>query len=196
MSRSRKVDPEVAIGAAMNSFWTHGFCALGTRQIEEETGITRFTLQTTYGGKMKLYLAALDTYLDVFENSQLFNPTEKGLEGIAVFFETRGNPDAMPAMACQGCFILNSIVEFAHHEPEINQRTNRYFAMLRQMFQSAFQHSKADGTLPEDFDILAMTEVLLGSALGLNAVIRSSADGAVGQAMANSIANMVRGWRK
>ncbi|MBV1933634.1 MAG: TetR/AcrR family transcriptional regulator [Parvibaculaceae bacterium] len=60
MSRSRKVAPEEAVQAAMEAFWKHGYHELGTRQLEEETGITRFTLQTTYGGKKKLFLNALD----------------------------------------------------------------------------------------------------------------------------------------
>lgn len=70
----------------MARVWTHGFSSLGTRQIEEETGITRFTLQMTYGGKMKLFLTALDAYLDMFERSALLNTTDGGLGGIARFF--------------------------------------------------------------------------------------------------------------
>lgn len=194
MSRSRKVEPEAAVSAAMSLFWTHGFNALGTRQIEEETGITRFTLQTTYGGKMKLYLAALDGYLDMFENSGLLSATDGDLEGIATFFDIRGNPEAMPAIACQGCIMLNSMMEFSTNIAEINQRADRYFTMLRQRFSSALETAKSKGNLPKTFDIHKKTEVLLSATLGLNAVIRASKDHIVGQEMAGAIAEMVREW--
>jgi TetR/AcrR family transcriptional repressor of nem operon len=194
MPRSRKVEPEEAVNAAMALFWTHGYCSLGTRQIEEETGITRFTLQTTYGGKMKLFLKALDAYLDTFERSALMTSLDGDAEKVAAFFETRGDPKAMPDIACQGCLMLNSMIEFSSGNAEINQRTDRYCAMLRNGFRSALELSKTRGDLPQEFNALAMAEVLLSAALGLNAVIRSSADPRVGETMAASIAVMVRGW--
>lgn len=178
----------------MALFWAHGYNALGTRQIEEETGITRFTLQTTYGGKMKLFLTTLDAYLDMFENSSWLPTAAAGLDGIAGFFETRGNPNALPKAARQGCFMLNSMVEFSNIDPQINQRAARYLTLLRQGFSSAMVQAKQDGTMKKGIDINAMTEVLLSSTLGLNAMIRASSDDAVGQTMADSIAAMARGW--
>lgn len=194
MPRSRKVEPAEAVNAAMALFWQHGFCNLGTRQIEEETGITRFTLQTSYGGKMKLFLTSLDAYLDTFENSGLMGATNGDLEGVAKFFEIRGDADAMPAMACQGCFMLNTMIEFSTTEPEINQRADRYFEMLRKGFRTSMQHSKDNGTVDADFDIEQKTEVLLGAALGLNAVIRANDTPEAGAKMATSIAALVREW--
>lgn len=194
MSRSRKVAPEAAVNAAMALFWTHGYGSLGTRQIEEETGITRFTLQTTYGGKMKLFLTALDAYLDMFERSDLLNTVAGDLDSIARFFEMRGDATAMPEIAGQGCFMLNSMIEFSAHTPEITQRADRYFAMLRQGFRMALEGAQQDGRLEVGFDVAQKTEVLLSAALGLNAVIRASQDPRVGQQMAAAIASMVRQW--
>ena len=194
MSRSRKVEPGEAIQAAMALFWTHGYSSLGTRQIEEETGITRFTLQTTYGGKMKLFLTALDAYLDQFENSDLMRTSGGGLEGIAAFFEMRGNANAMPDIAAQGCFMLNSMIEFSSTESEIDKRADRYFEMLRNGFRNNLGQAKTDGTLRHGLNISEMTEVLLSATLGLNAKIRASGDHVNGEKMAASIANLVRDW--
>jgi TetR/AcrR family transcriptional repressor of nem operon len=194
MSRSRKVEHEVAVNAAMALFWTHGFASLGTRQIEEETGITRFTLQTTYGGKMKLFLTALDAYLDIFESSELMSNLGGNLDGIAAFFEMRGGASAMPDIACQGCFMLNSMIEFSSNVPEINQRAERYFEMLRAGFSRGLERSKANGSIQSDLNVEGMTEVLLSAALGLNATIRANVNHVAGDKMAGSIASMVREW--
>lgn len=182
------------MNAAMDLFWTHGFCDLGTRQIEQEAGITRFTLQTSFGGKMPLFLTVLDAYLDRFEQSEMLQTVTGGLEGVAVFFEVRGDAAAMPEIACQGCLMLNSMTEFAHREAEVNQRTERYLNMLRRGFQVGLERAKADGDVSGAFDVLGMAEVLLGAVLGLNAVIRAGDGAQAGVPMATSIAAMVRGW--
>lgn len=194
MSRSRKVEPEAAISAAMALFWTNGFGSLGTRQIEEKTGITRFTLQTTYGGKMKLFLTALDAYLDVFEASDLLSIKGGDLDSIAGFFEKRGTPGAMPEIACQGCFMLNSMIEFSSRNAEVNERADRYFEMLRQWFTSALERSKSDGSLSVDIEIEDLAHILLNAALGLNAVIRAQGDYSAGEKMAFAISKLVKSW--
>lgn len=194
MSRSRKVEPEAAVNAAMNLFWKQGYGDLGTRQLEEETGITRFTLQTSYGGKMQLFLVALDRYLDNLESSNLLETAGQDLEGIAAFFELRADPTRMADGSNHGCLMLNSMIEFSAENADINRRADRYLGMLRASFTTALTRARDDGFVDEQFHIEQNTEMLLGVALGLNAVIRAAGDTAAGKPMAASIAEVVRGW--
>jgi TetR/AcrR family transcriptional repressor of nem operon len=194
MARSRKVEPEAALQAAMTTFWQHGYCSLGTRQIEQETGITRFTLQTAYGGKMSLFLKTLDTYLDLFEDFTKLGPVQGNLEVLATWFEARVDPTIMPEPSCYGCLMLNTIIEFSAQNDEINQRVERYFAMLRNGFRAVLQAAKDNGTLSVDFDVSGKVEVLIGIALSLNIVIRAANDNLAGQHMAMSTARMIREW--
>lgn len=196
MSRSRKVEPEAAIQAAMALFWKHGYHDLGTRQIEEETGITRFTLQTTYGGKMPLFLKALDKYLDTFEIYSAPTMTDGSLDAIAAWFETRRDPVMLPEVTCYGCLLLNSTVEFAGEDEEVNQRAGRFYDMVRSGFQRALVEVKETGGIRADFDVDEMAEVLLSAAIGLNIVIRASGKNAAGEDMANAIAALVRSWAR
>ena len=196
MSRLKKIDPEAAVQAAMALFWKHGYNGLGTRQLEEETGITRFTLQTSYGGKKSLFLNSLDTYLDTFETHASPNMTDGSLETIAVWFETRVEPVMLADVACYGCLLLNSTVEFAAQDEDINLRAERFFNMVRGGFNKALSAAKQKGNLPSEFDVEAMAEVLLSGAIGLNIVIRSAASNSAGKSMANSVANMVRSWAR
>jgi len=196
LSRLKKIEPEAAVQAAMALFWKHGYNGLGTRQLEEETGITRFTLQTSYGGKKSLFLNSLDTYLDTFETHVSPNMTEGSLETIAVWFETRIEPVMLADVACYGCLLLNSTVEFAAQDEDINLRAERFFSMVRGGFQRALSAAKQQGNLSAEFDVEAMAEVLLSGAIGLNIVIRSAASNSAGKSMANSIASLVRSWAR
>jgi len=189
MSRSRKVEAGAAVSAAMSLFWSKGYASLGTRQIEEETGITRFTLQTTYGGKMKLFLTALDRYLDLLDQSEMLASIDAGLEGIAQFFETRADPTQMHEDGCQGCFLLNTLIEFSADIPEVNKRATRYFTTLRQKFATTLEDTLIDKT-----KVAARTEVLVSATLGLNAMIRAHEQPQPGVVMANAIGDMVRSW--
>jgi TetR/AcrR family transcriptional repressor of nem operon len=194
MARSKKVDPEAAVQAAMMLFWKQGYMGLGTRQIEEETGITRFTLQTSYGGKMQLFLAALDTYLNIFETHGCPNMSDGDLNTIASWFEARTEPETFADIACYGCLMLNSLVEFAAQDRQVNLRRERFYRMVRSGFYSALRAAQQKGTVSSKFDVDAMAEVLLSSTIGLNIVIRSAADNSAGQKSAQSIGILVRSW--
>ena len=91
--------------------------------------------------------------------------------------------------------MLNTIVEFSAQNDEINQRVERYFAMLRDGFRAVLQAAKDNGTLPIDFDVEGKVEVLIGIALSLNIIIRAANDNLAGQHMATSTARMIREWR-
>ena len=194
MARSRKVEPEVAMDAAMSLFWKHGFFNLGTRQLEKETGITRFTLQTTYGGKMALFLDALDAYLNQFETSGLMSNAAKDIEGIAKFFEIRVDSTIMPEMSCYGCLVLNSAIEFGATNEAINERITRYLAILRTSLRSGLTNTLSTDNAAAMLTINEKVEILLSAALGLNALVRAASDNDAGQDMAKSLAHMVRSW--
>jgi TetR/AcrR family transcriptional repressor of nem operon len=196
MSRSRKVDPAKAIEAAKLLFWQHGYHGLSTRQIEEQTGLTRFTLQTSYGGKKSLFLQALDEYLNDFSNYLFKVGAADFLERVAAWFEARANPEKMPPAGNFGCFMLNTTIEFVGQDDDINVREDRYMTMLRDGFSEALGAAKKQGPLSVDFNIAEHAELLLGLALGLNVVIRASANTAAGADLAASSAAMVRSWRK
>jgi len=194
MSRTKNIDAEQAIPAAMALFWKHGYHTLGTRQIEEETGITRFTLQTFYGGKFSLFLSTLDAYLDAFEMHAAPTMTDGNLDTIAAWFETRAEPAMFERIACYGCLMLNSTVEFLAENDEVNQRAERFYTMVRDGFRNALTAVKNENYLDADFNIDEMSEVLLGATIGVNIVIRSAASNAAGKNMGRSVASLVRGW--
>lgn len=195
MARSRKIDANAAMEAATAMFWKHGYCSLGTRQLEEETGITRFTLQTTYGGKMALFLNTLDAYLDQFETSVLIQGAARDLDGVASLFETRVDPDFMPGQSCYGCLVLNSAIEFGFSNEDVNQRISRYLAILRNSFRRGLTQTLRHDNPAARQDIDQKVEILVSAALGLNVIVRAATDNRAGQDMAKSIAGMVRSWR-
>lgn len=195
MARPRKQNREEALSEAMVLFWETGFCRLSTRDIEERSRITRFTLQTSFGGKEALFLAALDTYLDLFEAQMAPKMTDGRLETLAAWFAALGRGDALPGPPGYGCLMINTIVEFADRDAEVSQRAERFFAMMRGGFSNALLAAQEHSTLPRAADANLKAELLLGSAIGIMVLTRSAGSRTGAQALAKATAAQIRDWQ-
>lgn len=195
MARPRKRDHAEALNAAMELFWTTGFCPLGTREIEEKTGITRFSLQTTFGGKKALFLTVLDQYLDMFEIHAAPPTSTDDLSALAQWFENQGAPDQFPAITAKGCLMVNSIVEFAGSDAEVNHRTDRFFGLLRHNFRTALTGANKNKTLSPEIDIDCAAEQLVGATLSMMVLVRSAGTRNACAPLANATAAQIRLWR-
>ncbi|MBD3665717.1 TetR/AcrR family transcriptional regulator [Sulfitobacter aestuariivivens] len=194
MARLRNVDEDAALQGAMRAFWQHGYQALGTRQLEAETGITRFTLQTTYGGKMALFVQTLDAYLDQMDAHMLPEMADGTLDTLAGWFERRCDPARNPEAGRWGCLMIASINAFADTEPAVSARAVRFETMLREAFAGALAQIDQAGALSPDLNRGAATQMLVAASIGLNTVIRAAGDCRAGTKIADGIAAMVRGW--
>ena len=197
MARQRKANADQALQSAILAFWKLGYHGLGTRQLEQETGITRFTLQTSYGGKKALFLQALDTYLDLFEAS-LEQPMQTAdLDSFAQWFELRPVPDQMQEATRDGCLMINSILEFPRDDQDITKRAERFYAMMRERLTQALERIKANGRQVSDsFDVPQAVELLLAAVIAQNVSNKSRAPNAKPQQLMQATADMVRGWRQ
>lgn len=195
MARPRKRDQTEALNAAMELFWTTGFCPLGTREIEEKTGITRFSLQTTFGGKKGLFLTALDQYLELFEIHAAPPTDADDLSALAGWFETQGAPDHFPAIAAQGCLMVNSIVEFAGSDADVSERTDRFLDLLRHGFHAALNRASQAGHLSPKIDVTGAAEHLTGTTIGMMVMVRAGGSRNACAPLAKATADQIRLWQ-
>jgi len=196
MARLKKVSDDLALQAAIKLFWEMGFFGLGTRQLEAETGITRFTLQTTYGGKKALFLSALDAYLDMFDAYVEASFEAISLEDLALWLEQRPVPEPMQDSVHQGCLMVNSILEFPRDDKDVTERAARFYDMMRRHFRQALTNIQSNQSgLAEDFDISQAVEMLLAAVIAQNVSNKTNATNADPKAMMQAAGAMVRGWR-
>lgn len=194
MARPRKIGHDDAIAASIKLFWEGGYSGVSTRQIEDQTGLTKFTLQTTYGGKKALFLEALDHYIHNAETNFLPRPKSDVLEALATWVENQCKPENMPEVGAQGCLLLNTVTEFERGDAEIDQRIEYYFAALRESFSTALATGKTLGEVDPNLDIAEKTELLVAAVFGMNTIIRAGIHKGAGHAVGVSIASMIREW--
>jgi TetR/AcrR family transcriptional repressor of nem operon len=195
MSRPRKSDHATAVEAAKVAFMQNGFAGTSTRKIEECSGLTRFTLQTNYGGKLPFFLEVLDAYLDSAEAHFLPDPAKTDLEGLALWFERLSAPGAMPKMGDKGCMVLNTIDEFKRDGGEIDQRIDRYFAALESRFSQIIVNAVDQKVVAGDTDPDEQARLLISLLLGISTAIRARSSDGAACAYTSATAAMIRGWQ-
>lgn len=176
MARPRRIEADQALQAAMALFWRNGYAQTGTRQIEEETGITRFLLQREYGGKKSLFLQSLDHYLDVFEEIGAPPSKPESPEALIGWFEGAPPEPAMREMANNGCLLLASMSEGEARDTDLAPRCERFFDLLRTRFHAALAHLVSIGAIRGDLDIAGGTEMMVALAIAKNTYVRAARD--------------------
>lgn len=196
MARKRKVDHETAINGALDLFWRKGYEGASTREIEEQTGLTRFTLQTTYGGKEQFFLETLDAYLDNAEATHFPNPETFSVDDLASWFESIASEQKIPRIEDNGCLAFNAIGQFDRSDAEVNKRIERYLTNLEARFCQVLEHGAQRGILALRQPPSEATQVLMGLLLGLHAVIKARSDDLIARSYAASAAGLLRSWKR
>ncbi len=195
MARQRKTDHDSAVSAALELFWSQGYSGASTREIEEKTGLTRFTLQTAYGGKEGFFLDTLDAYLDRAVACHFPDPKTFDLESLAVWFEELVTPGRIPQVDQTGCLAFNSISEFERGNVEINKRIQRYLSAFEVSVLTILQNSSQRGDIANGMPPKQRAHILVNLLLGLHALIKARTDDDLPVAHAKSVAALIRGWK-
>lgn len=195
MARKRKTDHDSAVAGALDLFWRQGYHGASTRELEQETGLTRFTLQTTYGGKEKFFLKTLDTYLDNAEARHFPDPDTFSLDNLANWFRGITSTDRMPKIKDAGCLAFNSISSFERSDPEVNARIERYLTALEGRFSTILSRAKTEGTLRADIDPDEAAKLLIGLLLGLHTIMKARTSDHFPQSYSEAAVGLIEGWK-
>ena len=195
MARKRKTDHDSAVAGALDLFWRRGYHGASTRELEHETGLTRFTLQTTYGGKEKFFLKTLDAYLDNAEACHFPDPDTYSLDDLANWFRGIASTDRMPKIEDAGCLAFNSISSFDRTDLEVNARIERYLKTLEARFAAILDRARSQGTVGADVDPVGGAKLLIGLLLGLHTIMKARTSDHFPQSYAEAAVRLIEGWK-
>lgn len=162
---------------AMNLFWARGFEATSIQDLVRVTGVNRASLYATYGDKREIFLAALRKY-----------DTEVRCKMLRQFAEVLDPADAIRGVfdkfidqsATQdgnwGCFLTNTSLELAAHDPEIAALVNAAQDEMEAYFFRMIQAGQETGEFNAALDAAMLARQTLTTLLGLLVLIRSRPD--------------------
>jgi TetR/AcrR family transcriptional regulator, transcriptional repressor for nem operon len=177
VARTKEFDPEAALRAALELFWEQGYEATSMADLVERTGVARASIYATFGGKRELYLKALDRYGELTDPGLLAGLSRPGpvLPAVRALVE-RYADEAAGEGGSRGCFVVNTAVELAPHDPLAARRVQANWDFLETALTSALMRAQAQGELAAGRDPRALARFLLVLLQGLRVMGKAATE--------------------
>lgn len=177
MPWEKNFDVDDTLTRAMESFWKRGYEATSVQNLVDATGVNRASLYATYGDKRDLFLASLRKYDSDVRGRMLsqIGATETPMRAITAVFDRFIEQVREPG-ANWGCFLINSALERAPHDPEIASLVNRAQDDIEAFFRAMIRMGQDAGEISSDLDARQMARQTLITLMGLLVTIRSRPD--------------------
>lgn len=167
--RPRSFDRGVALQAALDVFWRHGFEQTTMAQLTAAMGIASPSIYCAFGNKSSLFLEALKYYqqthwdpvYDKFrENPDIYSATRELFEDTARCLLAPNAPS--------GCLIVMGAMNLPEGELELRQAISDRRGELGQMFRQKLKEAISNGQIPPESDIPAISGALQNFLEGLS----------------------------
>lgn len=162
MSRTLEFDRTKALEAAMKLFWTRGYTATSLPDLLEAMGIARSSFYASFGTKRKLFTECLELFGDRTLAIVKQDATNMSATALPRAFFEATILDVSQHKAKQGCMIVNTILELADVDEELNQLATHKLNAIENAFARAFEHARRQNQLstahtPEEFARMVIT---------------------------------------
>lgn len=177
MPWEKQFDVDEVLDRAMQAFWARGYEATSLRDLVNCTGINRGSLYSTYTDKRTLFIAALRRYDAKYRREFLarLEAENEPLEAIRELFVAFASQVSQEG-GNRGCFLTNTAVELAAHDPEVGGLVAAAQQGIESFFARMIRKGKARRQIPADMKVASTARGLLASLLGLVVLTRSRPD--------------------
>ena len=198
VGRPREFDEGTALDGAMRLFWRVGYDAVTMPDLEKATGLARSSLYNAFGGKRDLYLKALGRFHDRLADA-LFSPLEsgtRGLDDLHAFFDRLegGIGGLLGEGPFRGCFIVNSMVEFAGRDADVADHGLQLFARLRHAVLTVLRRAAKAGECAKSGHV-GRARLVVMIAIGINVKARAGESAADMAELFEAAHELVESWR-
>ena len=162
MARLREFDTDLALEAAMQTFWLNGYKATSLADLMTAMGLKKGSIYKAFKDKHSLFILALRQYLDQ-SNALCRKYLENGVSpkaGVSNLLHNiicdRGNDKNR-----RGCFMLNSVVELAPHDEEVRKIFDTHLSYMQRILTKAIIKGQSLGEFrtdipPEDLSLIVL----------------------------------------
>ena len=188
-------DPDAALERIERLFWARGAAATSIQDVAAATGLNRSSLYATFGGKQRLYRAALERYLRERAGpaSRALAADPRGLPAVREFFDGLIDVRCAGEFAGWGCMVVNAHAGVERTDPEVRRLLDAHHRELREALATALATASALGQLGRDASPEALAETLTLLAYGVNLRSRAGDDaGALRRTVGATLAALAR----
>lgn len=177
MARPAEFDRDQVLDRAMQAFWNEGYCATSMATLTQTTELKPGSLYAAFKSKEGLFLATLDHYgkRSAEDIGQALSASSSPLEGVRSFLGRIGEYAAEPDSR-RSCFLVNTILEVARHNPRVRERVNHHLEVIEGLFRQSLESARRRGELGADKDPAALAAFIMTSIWGLRVLLAAGAE--------------------
>lgn len=169
-------DNRDVIEKAQKVFWTNGFSATSLEELLEAMGIGSGSFYNAFkGGKKELFQKAINLRREAFNQFKVaVSQSDNPIELIKDFFRSMAKADKQTHL--QGCIIVNTVVEMASLDKELEKEAVNILKEVEQMYTAIIEKAQKNGTIKNQTDPVVLGRYLITLWNGLNVTRRMYPD--------------------
>ena len=180
MARTKDFDEDEVLTKAINLFWCKGYNGTSMQDLVDTLGISRSSLYDTFGDKHQLYLKALASYQQA-ETAKRNSILDKPIPAKAAIRQLLDLTilELINDKQHKGCFLINSAVETAPHDKEVNTIICQNEQALEIAFYEVILRGQKNGEIPTKQDARALARFIFNTIVGFRVTGKSATDKSV-----------------
>ena len=173
MSRPRAFDPERALEAAMDVFWTKGYRNTSVDDLLAAMGINRWSMYQTFGDKPQLFTQALDLYRGRWSAfiARHLEDAQSPRAALMKLFRAQGI-QAVSDKLGRGCLLANSAFEITELPDDAALRVRESVQRLEDKLTSTVIRAQEAGEIDPHKDARSLARYLIASMNGIRGAAR------------------------
>ncbi|MEV4885274.1 TetR/AcrR family transcriptional regulator [Chitinophaga ginsengisegetis] len=169
-------DDKDVLTKAQKVFWTKGYTATSLEDILTAMGMGSGSFYNAFkGGKKELFRKAIQQRREAFrEFETALNQSDAPMELIRDFFRSMARADRETHL--QGCIIVNTVVEMASLDKDLEEEAVTILKEVEQLYTKAIRRAQKNGTMQNQTDPVILGRYLVTLWNGLNVTRRMYPD--------------------
>ncbi|WP_336829870.1 TetR/AcrR family transcriptional regulator [Sphingobacterium multivorum] len=168
MGRKKNFNEEDILDRSIVLFQRLGYHATSPEELVNHLKISRSSLYATFGDKRGLLIKALHRYSKLTSDAleQIKRSAKNPKEAISKIFDLVVKGCYQPGMP-NGCFLVNSIIEFGPHDEQALQIIQQSYNNSRDTILHFLEMLKCSSPSHSDLDIETVTDFLVNTISGM-----------------------------
>lgn len=177
LGRPIEFEPEQALEAAMQQFWSAGYESTSLRELLTAMDLSKSSLYQTFGTKQQLFEKCIARYRDGMACDML-ERLQNAQSGWCFIEETLYSVVEVTRgpIPPRGCLVMNSASEFSQGNPALAALISASLERFEGVFLQAVQRAQAEGDIPASKDARVLAQYLLTSMGGLRTMVKAGTD--------------------
>lgn len=174
MARTKEFNEDQVLDKAIEIFWHKGYNGTSAQDLVTHLGLSRSSLYDTFGDKQKLFVASLKKYQKQSQDQivHLFDISENIKQTLHDIFK-QAIDESLENRITKGCFMVNSSVELAMHDPEIAKIVQNNTKTMEDIFTNAVQKGQHLGQISKKTEAKVLARFIFNNYSGIRVLART-----------------------